>query len=149
MEKKDNIELIDERWDKKKIALAVLLLFLFVGSAYAAKKYILGDSLNTVQKPVVRSGGEVAGVSSTSTESESKNSTENKKQPPFSFSSSSVQDVVSEKFSAIKNQVSSLTVDEIASASPQVKKILNDLKALQEYPKTQAKEFCENMCKSL
>lgn len=149
MEKKDNIELIDERWDKKKIALAVLLLFLFVGSAYAAKKYILGDSFGSVQKPVVRSGGEVAGVSTASTESESKKSTENNKQPPFSFSSSVIQDAVSEKFSSLKNQVSNISVDEIASASPQVKKILNDLKALQDYPKNQAKEFCENMCKSL
>lgn len=149
MEKKDNVELIDERWDKKKIVLAVLLLFLFVGSAYAAKKYILGDSSGSVQKSVVRSGGEVAGVSTADTESESKNSTENKKQPPFSFSSSSVQDVVSGKISSLKNQVSNISVDEIASASPQVKKILNDLKALQEYPKNQAKEFCENMCKAL
>ncbi len=148
MEKKDSIELIDERWDKKKIILAVLLLFLFAGTAYAVKKYILGDEItSSVRKSVVKSGSEVAGAS---TENKSTESTENKKQPPpFSFSSSVIQETVQEKFSALKNQVTNLSVDEIASASPQVQKILNDFKALQEYPKNQAKEFCENMCKSL
>lgn len=149
MEKKENIELVESRWDKKKLVVAVLLLFLFAGTAYAAKKYIVGDSSKPINRSSVRSGGEVAGVRTTSTENKDTDSENSKNESsPFSISSSSIQEAVQGKIDTIKKQVSSLTVDDVASASPQVQKVINDIKALQDYPKTQAKEFCENVCKN-
>lgn len=145
MEKKENIELVESRWDKKKLVVAVLLLFLFVGSAYAAKKYLLSTKDIISQRSKITSGV-VAGVS---TEDNTTEPTQNKDQPPpFSISSSAIGEVVQEKIATIKKQVSSLTVDDVASASPQVQRVINDIKALQDYPKTQAKEFCENVCKN-
>jgi hypothetical protein len=34
---------------------------------------------------------------------------------------------------------------EIASSSPQMQKILNDIKSLEQYPANQAKEFCRQI----
>jgi hypothetical protein len=35
---------------------------------------------------------------------------------------------------------------EVASSSPQVQKILNDIKALQQYPANQIKDLCRKIC---
>ncbi len=137
---------MEESWDKKKIAIAIVLLFLLVGSAYAAKKYILPSLEEQFVEKTKVTKGVVEGAQTTNQEEDTKKDSTSK--PPLSFSSSLIQETVQEKFAAIKNQVSNLSVDEVASASPQVKKILNDFKALQDYPKNQAKEFCENMCRS-
>lgn len=147
MDRQEKIELIDERWDKKKIIVAVLLLLSFSGTAFAAKKYVLSNEMTSpVRKSVVESVGEVAGAITENKNIDLKE--DNNQKSPFSFSSSGIQEVVQEKLATLKNQVSSLSVDEIASASPQVQKIINDIKALQDYPKNQAKEFCENVCKN-
>lgn len=140
-------EVIEESWDKKKIAVTLLFLVLFVGTAFAAKKYFLGSSSDQfLQKFSPQSQGVVAGVN---TDSQDTGTTQNKTPtPPFIFSGANIQNSLQEKFALLKNQVSSLTVDDVASASPQVQKVINDIKALQDYPKTQAKEFCENLCKN-
>lgn len=147
MEKIGKSEVVEESWDKKKIVTALLFLVLFAGTAYAAKKYFLGSSTDQfLQKFSQQSQGVVAGIS---TENQNADTTQNKTPtPPFTFSGTNIQNSLQEKFASIKNQVGSLSVDDIASASPQVQKVITDLKALQDYPKTQAKQFCENLCRN-
>lgn len=63
-------------------------------------------------------------------------------------SSKDIQKNVEEKLETIKEEVSSLKPLDVATSSPQVQKVLNDIKTLEQYPRNQAREICENICKS-
>jgi hypothetical protein len=57
-----------------------------------------------------------------------------------------IQETIKEKINSIKQEVSGLDIVEIASSSPQVQKILNDIKSLEQYPTNQIKEICRKIC---
>lgn len=142
-------ELIEESsWDKKKIIIAVIFLFCAVGSAYAAKKYFLSDeNANLLKKVATKSSGVVAGAN---TQIANKNSEESdNQQSSMPFSPSTLRVGAQKKLDAIKEQIANIKVEDIASSSPQIQKVVNDLKALEQYPKDQAKQMCENICKNL
>ena len=143
MEKIDPAEGV---WDKKKIVIAVVLLIGLVGIGVWSKVLVLGKNRQDSSFKSGKSSGTVAGVSIEGQgESTSKN---NNKMPSFSFSPPNIQEEARQKLNEIKQQVSNLNVQDIASSSPQVQKVINDLKSLQQYPKDQAKQMCENICKS-
>lgn len=71
-------------------------------------------------------------------------------QPSFSLpSSSEVKSAIEQKVGELQKEVSNLSPLEVATTSPQVQKILRDIKALEGYPRNQAREFCENLCRNL
>lgn len=124
----------EESWDVKKIIIGILVLFFLAGTAYAAKTFLL-DKLDK-QKKV-----DVAGAS---VEREKVFiPTENQ---AFSFPS---QSDIQQKISDIRQDVVKLDALEIASSSPQVQKVLNDIKTLGEYPRNQAKDICQQICSNL
>ncbi len=53
------------------------------------------------------------------------------------------------KFDEIKKEAEKVDIAEVASSSPQVQKILNDLKTLENAPKDQVKQSCQQICNSL
>ena len=57
-----------------------------------------------------------------------------------------LQETVKEKINDLKQEVSGLNIMEIASSSPQMQKVLNDIKDLQQYPTNQVKELCRKIC---
>lgn len=139
-------EPVEQPWDVKKIVFATVFLILFLGGAFWVKANILDAKQSpekTIQPPTWIEGA--------STQSNDSNSSENQDAPPPSvvFSPGSLQDDAQQKLNQIKAQVTNLSIQDIASSSPQVQKVLNDVKALEEYPKDQAKQMCENICKSL
>lgn len=144
-------ELVGQSWDKKKIVIAVVVLFFLSGVAYAAKTYVFDtNETKTPKKVSTKSSESVAGVTSEENKESLSSSDENKDQPPsFPFSPSAIRQDAQQKFEEIKNQATNLTVDDVASASPQIQKVINDLKALEQYPKSQVKQMCENICRSL
>ncbi len=56
---------------------------------------------------------------------------------------------VQKNIDSIKQEVSSLRIEEVASSSPQIQKVLNDIKELEKYPRDQAKEMCQKLCNGL
>lgn len=57
-----------------------------------------------------------------------------------------VQETVQEKIKTLVEQAQEISLPEVASSSPQMQKLVNDLKNLQDYPKSQAKETCQKIC---
>lgn len=49
----------------------------------------------------------------------------------------------------IRESVNNLNVVDIATSSPQIQKVINDIKALESLPKNQAKGACERICSQL
>lgn len=123
--KKEEVE-----WDKKKIILFLIVLFLLLIGAYQLKPLILGDDLSSKQ---LQNSYEkqIRGV--------------NIQEPPVQ----SLRNNVQEQINNLKEDAQSIDVVEIASSSPQVQKIINDLKAIQNYPSSQIKEVCEKVCSGL
>ncbi|MDP3726900.1 MAG: hypothetical protein Q8Q96_01125 [bacterium] len=121
----------EESWDVKKILIGILILFFLAGTAYAAKTFLFDK-----QKKAA-----VAGIS---VERE-KVFIPTKSQSFFLPSQSDVQ----QKINEIRQDVVKLNVSEIASSSPQVQKIIDDIKSLQEYPRNQAKDICQQICSGL
>ncbi|QQG40999.1 MAG: hypothetical protein HYV37_01605 [Candidatus Levyibacteriota bacterium] len=143
-----NEELVEESWDKKKIAIAAILLFCLVGFVYAAKNYFL-ESFEQTRKTSPKSPGSVAGASAEENKDSSSDSKDDSKPFSFTFNSSSIRSEAQKKLDSLKEQVGNLSVEDVASSSPQLQRVINDIKALEQYPKNQAKQMCENICKSL
>ena len=130
----EEIKSEESHWDKKKIIGALLALVIL---GFVVKVFALNAHKTNVEvsRPAVK-GVTVEGVS---------NSGDKPTPTPPSFNP---QKILQQKLEEIKAEVQSINIAEIASSSPQVQKALNDLKALEAYPKNQAKDLCQKICSS-
>lgn len=60
-----------------------------------------------------------------------------------------LETALKQKLDSVKQEISHLDIKDVASSSPQVQKIINDLNSLKELPSHQAKEICQKICSSL
>ncbi|MBI4089664.1 MAG: hypothetical protein HY424_03060 [Candidatus Levybacteria bacterium] len=118
-------------WNKKKIIAFVFLVILLAIGIYFFKTKVLGNK-SFSPSDILKS---VKGTKSVKEE--------NKTQENLN---TNIQKAVREKIESLKQEVSSLNIAEIASSSPQVQKILNDIKSLEQIPQTQVKEICKKVC---
>lgn len=134
-----------EMWDKKKIVISAIALLVLTGVVMELRPLILKTLGKNSQISSVSFSTAVEGAST-----QSQNQDVPKVSvPDFSISRSKLQAGAEEKLNNIKQQVESINIQDIASSSPQVQKVINDLKSLENYPKNQAKQMCENICKNL
>ncbi len=119
-EKKPEID-----WDKKKIFLFAVGLVVLLIVLVNAKSMILGETY----KPAPKTKVDLPQVKGISTQDISNN--------------------VRKTIEDLQTQANNLDVVEVASSSPQVQKILNDLKSLQNLPKNEIKNVCDNICNKL
>lgn len=113
-------------WNKKKIFLAIVLVIFLAVGGYFLKTKVLGENSTLESKKSVK------GVTS--------------KQESKPITGFNIQEAVKQKINDLKQEVSGLNIVEIASSSPQVQKIINDIKALEQYPTNQAREICKQIC---
>lgn len=113
---------LEESWNKKRVGIAFIVLLFLAGGAI----YLLRNSLFFNTKPQVAQNQKV-----------------------LSVSDYNLEDVVQKQMQMIKQQAANINVEEIASSSPQIQNLINDLKALQNLPKDKVKEACYNICKGL
>ena len=117
-----------QSWNRKRVSIAVFLLALLLTGGYFFKTRILDETQLQPAKSV-------EGIST--------------KDETVELPGINVQEAVREKIESIRQEVSAMNVMEVASSSPQVQKILNDIKSLQGYPENQIKEICNNICSRL
>ncbi|MCL5433214.1 MAG: hypothetical protein M1524_03840 [Patescibacteria group bacterium] len=135
-----------EKWDKRKIILGAVGILLIAGLiGYGLKTNFFSSGLTKLIKP---SKG-VAGISSSDESVSDQEEGSSSTGQSFSLPANEVRSTVEQKINTIKEEVNKINVVEIASSSPQVQKVLNDLKAIENYPKDQAKDYCKKICDSL
>jgi uncharacterized protein involved in exopolysaccharide biosynthesis len=111
-----------ETWNKKRVFLGIFLLsLLIIGGGYLFRDKIFISSSRQLKS--------VEGASTSTVDT-----------------AANVQETVKEKIDNLKQEVSGLNLMEVASSSSQVQKILNDIKALQQYPANQIKDLCRKIC---
>ena len=126
---------IEETWNKKRIAIGLVFLFIAVAGLTAFKVLVLDKNQeNIVQPPKNNTSVKAASTANTSN-----------KENAVSDLKSNIQ----EQINTLQKEAANLNVAEIASSSPQVQKVLEDIKAVQNLPKNQAKSFCEQVCSGL
>lgn len=115
----------DQRdWDRKKILIAFIVLVFLAFAAFSQK-----DSLLPVEDI------DVKGVSESVRE----------QNPEVSNATQRARDRIDE----IKEDVNNLNIVDVATSSPQIQKVINDIKVLENLPRDQAKSACEKICSGL
>ncbi|OGH11681.1 MAG: hypothetical protein A3B38_03260 [Candidatus Levybacteria bacterium RIFCSPLOWO2_01_FULL_36_13] len=80
------------------------------------------------------------------------NSDEPLQKPKTQIEGIGAQDVsknIQETVENLQEQAESLNIEEVASSSPQIQKVINDLKFLKDVPKNELKNTCERICNGL
>lgn len=125
--KKEEIE-----WDKKKIFLFLFLILFLIVAGYGLKIMLLGQDIKPANLSLPKIKSDVKGES-----------TKAQSLPQ------GIKKNIQEEINSLKAEVGNINLIEIASSSPQVQKVINDLKAIQNYPSNQIKEVCEKVCSGL
>jgi len=135
------VEFSQQSWDKKKILLTVLVLAGLIIAGLGLKNYLLdsnGSNLNsTPNTPNTQSSVKGSNISST---------------PTPTITLPSAQSIGQEALGSINNikqEINKLNVQELATSSPQIQKIVNDIKGLPNVPGQQAKDICLKVCNGL
>ncbi|MFH1186754.1 MAG: hypothetical protein V1697_01115 [Candidatus Levyibacteriota bacterium] len=122
---------IDKQWDIKKIFTTALVLIGVIALVLFLKYYVFSENDFSRTESFPKSSiKQVEGIST-----------------PEEIPD--IKKAVQEKVESIKKEALKIDVIEIASSSPQVQKVINDLKDLEKYPSSQAKSMCNNICDSL
>jgi len=128
---------IEESWNKKRIFFALAVLVILITGLAAFKVLALDKNQALTPEPVSKKGKSVEGVS-TNVNSLSQ---DNK--------ASNLKTNIEDQLNAIKQEASGINLAEVASSSPQVQKVIDDIKSIQNLPRNQAKDFCEQVCSGL
>ncbi len=141
-------QIVEEVWDKKKIAVGLVIFLFLATGAFAAKSYFFPKETNDVNTTNNQS---VKGIQTYNTDQSSVQTSTSPDQsdsqaPKFSLPST---DIVQEKLHQIQEQISQTNVVEIATSSPQVQDIIKEIQALPQVPGNEAKATCIDLCNKL
>ncbi|MCL6096868.1 MAG: hypothetical protein M1444_04290 [Patescibacteria group bacterium] len=128
---------IEESWNKKRIFFALTVLVILIAGLAVFKVLALDKSQNFPQNSATKNLKAVKGVS-TDTNSPSQNN-----------SVTGLKTTIQDQLDTIKQEASGINLAEIATSSPQVQKVIDDIKSIQNLPKDQAKSFCQQICSGL
>jgi hypothetical protein len=128
---------IEESWSKKRVFLGLIVLAILIAGLATFKILVLDKNQDLVQKPISKYSKNVEGASTNTISSSQENAVV------------SLKTNIQNQLNAIKQEASSIDLTEIATSSPQVKKIIEDIKSIQNLPKDKAKDYCEQICNGL
>ncbi len=129
-----------ETWNKKRIFIALTIIVLLIIGAYFFKNFVLNkDIFPKIPQSLTNLTKDIKGIS-TNEDSSLTNSTSSSQ--PLS----GVQKIIQEKLDTVKQEITTLNIQDIASSSPQFQKIINDLQSLQQYPRNELKDVCQKVC---
>jgi TolA-binding protein len=117
-----------EEWNKKGVFIAGFFLIVILLAGIEAKNFFFKDT-NVLGK----SSGNVYDVDPVEVQT-----------PKVNVSSE-----VGSRIKDIKQNVNELNVEEVASSSPQIQKVLRDIQGIKDYPTNQAREACMKICSGL
>ncbi|PIR80222.1 MAG: hypothetical protein COU25_01345 [Candidatus Levybacteria bacterium CG10_big_fil_rev_8_21_14_0_10_35_13] len=116
-------------WDKKKILITLVVVFLLTGIGFWLKALYLDEDVpKTSKKNIQRE--QIKGVS-------------------VGEASENISKSFQENINSLKEDAQNLNLAEVATSSPQVQKIIKDLQSLKDLPKNQLKDTCEKICGGL
>lgn len=130
---------IEESWNKKRIFFALTILAILIAGLAAFKVLALDKNQDLAPEPISNSkkAKSVEGAN-TNVNSLSQDNT-----------ASNLKTNIEDQLNAIKQEASGINLAEVATSSPQIQKVIDDIKSIQNLPKDKAKDFCEQVCSGL
>lgn len=128
---------IEESWNKKRIFFGLTVLAILIAGLAAFKVLALDKNQDLGPEPISKKAKSVEGASTNVNSLTQDNKASNLK--------TNIQDQIN----TIKQEASGINLAEIATSSPQVQKVIDDIKSIQNLPKDQAKSFCQQVCNGL
>lgn len=132
---------IEERWNGKRILGALLVLGILGVGVYTFAPSVFDPVKHAFSKPSQTQSTDVQGVSTAREKEEDE-------KPKIGFAAIDRKEL-EKRLLEIKDHALKLSVNDVASSSPQVKKLIDDLEALQEIPKNRARQLCQELCKRI
>ena len=123
-----------ETWNKKRIFITSLFIVLLISIGLELKGGMVSSLLSNKN------------ARSPSTSVKGLTIYENPNKSEFT---PDIGSTIQQKLESIKQDAENVNISEIATSSPQVQKIINDIKNLQSFPSNQLKDVCLNICKGL
>jgi hypothetical protein len=127
---------IEESWNKKRIIIGLVFLFAAVAGLTAFKVLVLDQNQNSLQSVTNKTATAVEGASTSNN-------------PNNDSTISGLKTNIQDQLNTIKQEASNINLTDIATSSPQVQKVIDDIKSIQNLPRSQAKSFCEQVCSGL
>lgn len=127
---KKEVKKNEDQWDKKKILLFFIASILLLAVGYQIKTVTLGKNFSLNKDSVSLINSDVKGASVTN-------------QPQ-----KDLRKDIQAQIDSLKSDAEDINLVDIASSSPQVQKVINDLKALQDYPSNQLRDVCKKVCRN-
>lgn len=123
-----------EKWNKKRVIFAILVILFLIIGGLELKAYVLdSDNSNSVSNPKADVRGTNVSPS-----------------PTIDLpSAESIGQGAIQNLNNIKQEINNINVQDLATSSPQIQKIVNDIKALPSVPGQQAKDICLKVCNGL
>ena len=128
-----------EVWDKKKIFLFALITALVLGLGF--KTFVLEKNQDITQNKSEVRGIDVKGDQGSNFDSQT--------QELSPITKETIQKTFEEKVIEIRKDVEKINVVDVATSTPAIQKVINDIKNLQNYPQNQAKDACFKICEGL
>ena len=128
---------IEESWNKKRIIVGLVILFAATAGLTAFKVLVLDKNQTSPQN--------IANKVTTGVQGASTNANTSSNGSTITGLKTNIQD----QLNTIKQEASSINLTDIATSSPQVQKVIDDIKSIQNLPRSQAKSFCEQVCGGL
>ena len=119
----------DLAWDKKRILIAVGLVVLLIIAAREAKGRFFPDT-NILGESTTRKVSEI-------------------EKPDVSSPNLDLQSQVNTSLEDVKDSVGNIDPVEVASSSPQIRKVLRDIQGIRNLPVDKARDACYNVCSHL
>lgn len=117
-------------WDKKKIIVFTFIIIILVVIGFRLKSHFLDSNYSLPKNTIAEQKEQVKGVTAQDL-------------------SNNIKQSIQQDINNIKTEAQNINVVDIATSSPQVQKVINDLKSLQNLPKNQFKDACEKVCNGL
>ena len=124
-------EVVEEfEWDKKKIIIGLVLLIALSVGAVGLKDHFFGASKSILGESNIPKSSEL-------------------EKPDVKSPNVNIQTEIVPRIEEIKKTIGSLDAKDVASSSPQIQKVLNDIQGIKNLPANEAKQACLKLCSGI
>lgn len=116
-------------WDKKRLVIALVLVAITLFASKQAKSMFFPNT-NILGESTVKKASEI-------------------EKPEVEGPDVGLESNVTSKFEDIKDSIVNLNPEEVASSSPQIQKVLNDIQGIKNLPADQARNTCLKICSGI